>query len=199
MTEKPNTFIFFGKSGSGKGTQAELLIEKLKKNGDEVVYIETGKRFREFITQENNHSSQLTKKALNKGELIPVFLPVWLWTSAFVEEFTGKENLVLDGLARRMTEAPVLDSALRFYDRLPCHIIHIDVAREWAFDRLKSRGRADDTDDYINSRLDWFERDVAPVIEYFEERKGFVLHTINGQQSIEDVHKDVLKELGLEN
>jgi adenylate kinase len=197
MSAKPNTFIFFGKSGSGKGTQAELLIEALKEKGNEVVYIETGKRFREFITKEGNHSAQLTKKALNKGELMPVFLPVWLWTSAFVEEFTGGESLVLDGLARRMTEAPVLDSALRFYDRLPCHVIHIDVSRDWAFDRLKSRGRADDSDEYINSRLDWFEREVAPVIEYFEERKGFNIHTINGEQPIEDVHKDVLKGLGL--
>jgi adenylate kinase len=197
MSENKNTFIFFGKSGSGKGTQADLLIEKLREKGKEVVYIETGKRFREFIEKEGNHSAELTKKALNKGELIPVFLPVWLWTSAFVEEYTGGEDLVLDGLARRMTEAPVLDSALRFYDRLPCHVIHIDVSREWAFDRLKSRGRADDTDDYINSRLDWFEKDVAPVIEYFEERKGFNIHTINGEQSVGGVHGDVIKALGL--
>ncbi|NCS99543.1 AAA family ATPase [Candidatus Parcubacteria bacterium] len=197
MSEKSNTFIFFGKSGSGKGTQAELLIEKLKEKGNEVIYIETGKRFREFIEKEGNHSSKLTKEALNHGELMPVFLPIWLWTSAFVEEFTGTESLVLDGLARRMTEAPVLDSALRFYDRLPCHIVHIDVSREWAFDRLKSRGRADDTDEYINSRLDWFEKDVEPVIEYFEERKGFSLHTINGEQSIEDVHVELIKKLNL--
>jgi adenylate kinase len=197
MNTTPQTYIFFGKSGSGKGTQAELLIEKLKEKGNEVVYVETGKRFRKFIEQTNNHSAELTKKALDKGELIPVFLPVWLWTSAFVEEFTGKEDLVLDGLARRMTEAPVLDSALRFYDRLPCHVIHIDVSREWAFDRLSSRGRTDDTDEYINSRLDWFEKDVAPVIEYFEERKGFIVHTINGEKSIEEVHQEVLKELGL--
>jgi adenylate kinase len=197
MNTTPQTYIFFGKSGSGKGTQAELLIEKLKEKGNEVVYVETGKRFRKFIEQEHNHSAELTKKALDKGELIPVFLPVWLWTSAFVEEFTGQEDLVLDGLARRMTEAPVLDSALRFYGRLPCHVIHIDVSREWAFDRLSSRGRTDDTDEYINSRLDWFEKDVAPVIEYFEERKGFTIHTINGEQSIEEVHQEVLRELGL--
>lgn len=197
MEKSSNTYIFFGKSGSGKGTQAELLIEKLKNTGKEVVYIETGKRFREFIEKKDNHSAKLTKETLATGELVPVFLPVWLWTSAFVEEFTGKEDLVLDGLARRMTEAPVLDSALRFYDRLPCHIIHIDVSREWAFNRLSSRGRADDTEEYIHSRLDWFEKEVEPVIEYFQERKGFEVHTINGEKSIEEVHQTVLSELKL--
>ncbi|MFT5360066.1 MAG: adenylate kinase [Candidatus Paceibacteria bacterium] len=197
MENQSNTYIFFGKSGSGKGTQADLLIEVLKEKGKKVLYVETGKRFREFIQREENHSAKLTKNLINKGGLMPVFLPVWLWASSFVEDFSGDEDLVLDGLARRMTEAPVLDSALRFYDRLPCNVIHIDVSRKWAFDRLSSRGRSDDTEEYINSRLDWFEKDVSPVIEYFEERKGFDIHIINGEQPIEDVHKELIQKLNL--
>lgn len=49
----PQTFIFFGPSGSGKGTQARLLIEYLEKKDPErkTVYIETGRRFRDFITE----------------------------------------------------------------------------------------------------------------------------------------------------
>jgi len=60
----PQAFIFFGRSGSGKGTQAKLLVEALKeKTGREVLYVETGQRFREFKTGETL-SSELTKEVI---------------------------------------------------------------------------------------------------------------------------------------
>lgn len=189
-----NTYIFFGRSGSGKGTQAQLLIDTLKKQDKEVIYIETGQKFREFMMGET-YTAQQTKKVMETGGLLPVFLPVWLWTNELVQQYTGYEDLVLDGICRKLAEAPVLDSALQFYGIKNANIIYINVSNEWAFDRMKGRGRADDTDEYIKSRLAWFDTDVVPVLEYFKEQKNYNFVEVNGEQTIEQVFSDLQQKL----
>ena len=63
----PQTFVFIGRSGCGKGTQAKLLIEELKKNdpAHEVMYIETGARIREFIADNAGFTRDIVKEILS--------------------------------------------------------------------------------------------------------------------------------------
>lgn len=187
------TFIFFGRSGSGKGTQAEMLRKYLEeKKGIEPIYIETGQKFRNFIDQ-SNYSAQMTKEVLTHGGLMPVFLPIWLWTMDLVNKFDGKRDLILDGLCRRPDEAPVLDSAMKFYKLDKPMVIYIKTSDEWCFARLKARGRGDDSDEYIKSRLSWFEWNVVPAISYFYDNKDYNFFEIDGERSIEEVHADLIK------
>ena len=166
------TYIFFGKSGSGKGTQAELLRERLESQGAKVVYIETGERFRSFMGGDS-YTALKTRDVIEAGGLMPVFMPIWLWTNELVHRYSGYETLILDGLCRRLDEAPVLDSALKFYGIEKAHILYINVSNEWATARLQGRGRTDDSGDYIASRLAWFDRDVFPVLDYFRDRNRY--------------------------
>lgn len=161
------------------------------------LYIETGQKFRDFIEKSNSYSSTLTRDVIENGGLMPEFLPIWIWTDFLVNNFTGEEHLVLDGLSRRIDEAPILENALRFYRRERIFVIYLNVSRETAFAMMKSRGREDDTDDYINNRLDWFENTVMPVVEHFRSREGFQFLDVNGVQSIEKVHEDILRATGL--
>lgn len=190
------TFIFFGRSGSGKGTQAELLRKYLEERGGRVVYIETGERFRSFM-QGETHTAALTRQIIGSGALMPVFMPIWLWTNELVAQYTGYEHLVLDGLCRRVEEAPVLDSALKFYGIQNPHIVYINVSNAWATQRMQGRGRTDDTEHYIASRLAWFDRDVLPVLDYFRAKPEYQFHEINGEQSIEAVFQDIQTALQL--
>jgi adenylate kinase family enzyme len=114
----PYTFIFFGPSGSGKGTQADLLIKHLheKDPHTQTVYIETGAKLREFA-KEVGLTAELTRRVMSEGGLLPSFIPIWIWTNIFVRNLRGDEHLVLDGLSRRPVEGPILDGALRFYKR----------------------------------------------------------------------------------
>ncbi len=192
----PQTYIFFGKSGSGKGTQAELLMEYLKTHGGDrkVLYVETGKRFREFMDK-GSHSAKLTKDIMKTGGLLPVFLPVWIWTDYLINNFTGEEHLVLDGLCRRPAEAPVLDSAIKFYKREKPMVVYINTSNEWAYDRLKGRGRGDDTDEYIKSRLSWFDWNVLPALSFFHNNPDYTFLEINGEQNVEEVHTEIISKL----
>lgn len=192
----PKTFIFFGSSGAGKGTQAHLLIDYLKKLDSEkqTLYIETGQRFREFIT-EASYTSNLTKEIIDKGGLLPEFLPIWIWSEYFVRHVSGNEHLILDGLSRRAHEAPILDSAMRFYKREKPSVVFLDVSRAWAREHLLQRGRGDDNGAEVDKRLDWFAENVVPAMEYFKNNDGYDFLTINGEQTIEEVHAEIVEKV----
>ncbi len=192
-----HTFLFFGPSGSGKGTQAKLLIDYLEnQKNKKTIYIETGQKIREFI-KTDTHTSHLTKAIIDKGGLLPAFLPIWLWTTNLNEQFTGAEVLILDGLCRRPYEAPVLDSALKFYNLGKPFVISLNVSRGWSLERLKSRGRKDDSEEYINSRLDWYEKEVAPSVDFFRDNPDYFFFEVNGEQPIEEVHKEIIQSSGI--
>ncbi len=193
----PQTIILFGPSGSGKGTQANLLIEYFKgKDGKDVFYIETGQRFRDFA-QEASFTAKKTKQIMQAGGLLPEFLPIWIWTEYLVRHVSGEEHMILHGLSRRSHEAPILDSAMKFYGRENPQVISIEVSREWAKERLLSRGRSDDNGKDIESRINWYYDNVMPAIEYFKKNSYYTVHTINGEKSIEEVHSDIISALGI--
>jgi adenylate kinase family enzyme len=132
---------------------------------------------------------------MDHGKLIPEFLPIWIWTDFLIKHFSGNEHLILDGLCRRVDEAPVLTSALKFYGfKRPC-VIFLNISKEEAHKRMKIRKRGDDTDEYIESRLAWFEKEVVPAMTYLKHNGYYEFIEINGDQSIEDVHKDILKRI----
>ena len=191
----PRAIVFFGRSGCGKGTQARLLEELLKSTGRKVIYVETGSTFRELAKQENLVGKNISN-ILKNGFLIPVFLPIWIWTKIIVENFSGNEDMILDGVCRRREEAVALASAFDFYKIEKPNIILMNVSKDWSYTRMMERKRADDTPEKIQNRLDWYEKDVVPSIEYFRNIKGYNFIEINGEQSIENVHKDIVATLG---
>lgn len=194
---KPYSFIFFGLSGSGKGTQAKLLIDYLKnKDKRPVIYLETGAKFREFVT-EVSKTAQMTKQIMDEGGLLPEFLPIWIWTEYLVKHFSGEEHMVLDGLARRAHEVPILDSALRFYQRERPFVILINVSKKWAIERLLGRGRSDDNVSDIEKRVNWYYENVLPSVEYFKTNDFYNFIEINGEQEIEDVFKEIILKTGI--
>lgn len=193
----PQTFIFFGPSGSGKGTQAKLLIDKIKEKDSSkpVLYVETGQKLRDFAT-EASFAAREAKNIMESGGLLPEFLPIWIWTEYFIRHVAGDEHLVLDGLSRRAHEAPILDSAMKFYKRENPFVISIDLPREVAADRLRNRKRSDDTNLDIEKRLDWYDENVLPAIEYFKRNPYYRFISIGGDQSVEVVHQEILNKIG---
>ncbi len=195
---KKKSIIFFGKSGSGKGTQAQLLIEKMKEcdPSRRVVYIETGKLLRAFA-EAPGYSNKKVADILDKGGLLEEFMPINLWSNKMITENTGEEHFVFDGVARRPDEAPILDSALDFYNIEERHTVLIEVSNEWAVDKLLKRGREDDNEEEIRNRLAWYDEYVKDSLRYYQNNSEYNFHKINGEQSVEEVHRDILTALGI--
>lgn len=194
----PQTFIFFGPSGSGKGTQAKLLQEVIKQKDPErnILYIETGQKFRELAEGDSLTASYI-KNILKEGGLMPVFLPIYIWTEYLLNNVTGDEHIFFDGVSRRLVEANVLDSALKFYERKNPIVVSIECSDDWAIKLMKGRGRADDTEEEMKKRLAWYKENTAPAIEYFKNDPDYKFISINGEQTIEEVHKELMEKVGL--
>src|SRR3989344_829422 len=127
---EPKTFIFIGRSGCGKGTQASLLIDDYARQGQPSYRIESGAMFRSFIV-EDGYTNRLARTILERGELQPEFLSIWVWSNIFIRDLQDPtEHLVLDGMPRRYHETPVLDSALDFYGRNERYVLYLNVSRE---------------------------------------------------------------------
>ena len=190
-----HTVIFIGRSGCGKGTQADLLKNRIAKMDDEkrqILYVETGQRFRQFI-RHDSYSSNLSKEIYEQDQRQPDFLACWMWGSTLVEELGPEMHLIFDGAPRSHIEASLLTTALKFYKREAPTIVYLKVSRTWAEGRLLSRGRADDRSlAKITKRLDWFEEDTWPAVEYFKTNSMYRYVEVNGEQSIEKVHSDII-------
>lgn len=190
------TFIFIGRSGCGKGTQSELLIEELKKRDPEreVLCVETGERFRELLARDT-HTSKIARQIMVAGKLQPAFLAIHNWSHFFIESITGKEYLVIDGTPRKLNEARILVEALKFYERQGVAVLNIDVSREWSMARMVSRGRGDDDKLNAESRLNWFDSEVQPALEFLRDEPSIKVLDINGEQIIEDVKKEIFNKI----
>jgi adenylate kinase len=198
---KPTTVIFFGKSGSGKGTQATLLLKTFERLDavNRSIYAETGQKFRSFIQTNSDFVSQKITEVLHAGGFLPPFLPIWTWTQFLIDELkTGKEHMVFDGVCRQPEEAPMLDAALQFLGRGTPIVILLDVHHDVVTERLLKRGRFDDKQEKIVERLKAFEKSAMPAINHFKKSPNVKFVTINGDQAIEQVHEDVLKAIGID-
>ncbi len=191
-------FIFLGRSGGGKGTQAQLLKSVLESKGHEkVIHITTGGGFRQFIT-EDNYVARLAKEINETGGLQPEFLAVWNWSNIFITTLEGNETVILDGAPRKPFELDVLHSAISFLGYKHPTVIYLDVSESVSREHIKGRGRSDDKDEEdVANRMNWFETDVLPTFElYLKDPRYTVIH-VNGNQAIDDVHQELIEKLAL--
>ncbi|MBX4195925.1 nucleoside monophosphate kinase [Candidatus Parcubacteria bacterium] len=190
-----HTVVFIGRSGCGKGTQAGLLKNRIVAHDIEkrkILYVESGDRFRKFI-RGNSYSSRLSREIYEKDARQPDFLAGLMWGEMLIEELEEDMHLVFDGVARAEPEAKMLTTALGFYRREMPTVIYINVSRKWSEERLLSRGRQDDVNiNKIDKRLDWFDKDVLSAIEYFKSDPFYRVIEVDGEQTIEEVHRDII-------
>lgn len=192
-------YLFIGQSGSGKGTQVALLKERILKDHPETKFfsIETGDKFRELI-EGTSYTSQLTRNMMATGTLPPAFLGVHMWSHELIDDYDGTATVFIDGTPRVSDEVPLLLSAAEFYG-WTIDVVCLHTTDQWAHARLKARGRKDDSTEHaISGRINWFHASVEPAIELLRESPLVHFHNINGEQTIEEVHKDICSSLNIE-
>lgn len=213
------TVVILGSQGSGKGTQATLLVERFA-----FAHIDVGAILRKKSEEESDEGKDIGAY-LKRGELIPFALVMRLVRDE-VEKLPRTQHAVFDGTPRRMEEIRYWEEALPKIGRAFTDILFLELSEEKAIERLAQRRvctackavlifgvdvteehatcpkcggevilRHDDTPEAVRERLKNFYEQTALVIAHYEQQG--LLRRINGDQPIEEVHKDIVSVLGL--
>lgn len=178
----PKAVIFIGPQGSGKGTQAKILSEKI--NG---ILIGTGNIFREIATEDSEfgrYIKDVTEQGLLVGDS-----DVQKAIEQKVTLLGSDHTLIFDGIPRNLSQAQFLAHLLEPAQKEDIITVHLSILREETLKRLMLRKRTDDTSEAIAKRLDLYETETLPVLDFLKDRSDF--HEINGEQSIEAVASDI--------
>jgi adenylate kinase len=177
--------VLLGPPGAGKGTQAAKLAEKLQ-----IPHLSTGELFRDNISTGTKLGLE-AKRYLDAGDLVPSEL-----TNELVDDRLTKpdasDGFILDGYPRSVAQAEALHDML---ERRGTHldaVVEFRVAEDELFERLRARGRADDTDDVIRNRMNVYRDETAPLIEYYRKE----LKTVDAVGTVDEVFARTLQALG---
>ena len=153
--------IMLGGPGSGKSTYTEYLIKHFN-----ITHIYPGGMLRKEVEKGSEIGKQV-KSIIDRGEFVPNQIVLDLITKK-VEQ--SPQGYVLDGWPRYMQQVEDMEKAEIGYD----YAVFLDVSREEVLRRLLARGRADDTEEIINNRIELYKKETGPVIEYMRKRPGFL-------------------------
>ncbi|MBK6292125.1 MAG: adenylate kinase [Ignavibacteria bacterium] len=175
--------ILFGAPGVGKGTQAVILAEKLG-----VAHLSTGDAFRAAIKNQTP-VGVLAKEYVDAGKLVPDEI-----VARIVEEAMEGESFalgcILDGFPRTRPQADALDRMLAAKGLNISSVVNINVDDATIIGRLLQRGRADDSESIIRHRLDIYNDETAPLLEFYSD-KG-LLTSVDGIGEVETVNERIL-------
>ena len=177
--------VLLGPPGAGKGTQAEKLAEKLG-----IPQISTGELFRRNI--ENGTRLGLeAKRYLDAGDLVPSELTNQLVDDR-IDEPDAAGGFILDGYPRSVEQAKALHEMLERRGTDIDAVVEFRVSQDELLQRLKARGRADDTEDVILNRMKVYRDETAPLLEYYSNQ----LKTVDAVGSMDEVFARALQSLG---
>lgn len=177
--------VLLGPPGAGKGTQAAILTEKLG-----VPHISTGDLFRANIG-EGTPLGKEAKEYIDAGKLVPTDV-----TARMVEDrlsqYDAAEGFLLDGFPRTVEQADLLAEMLERHGVKLDGVINYQVDEDTVVERMLARGRADDNEETIRTRLQVYRNETAPLIDHY----GDAVISIKAEGSVEEINEVTLKALG---
>lgn len=182
--------ILFGIQGSWKGTQADLLM----KNLEGYQYFEPGQIFRALKSNDNVLWEHIRER-MDQGKMVDDAITFGIF-DIYQHLLKSGEHMLIDGFLRTLDQMYYFLNQEYKYKRNFIGI-HYNLDKEEAINRLSIRAklewRKDDTEKSIRTRLDIYEKQTKPVIQYLDSL-GKIIH-INAHQSIEDIYKETMTAL----
>ncbi|HEY7692627.1 MAG TPA: adenylate kinase [Gaiellaceae bacterium] len=180
--------LVLGPQGSGKGTQAKLIVTTYG-----IPQIATGDMIRE-IKELGTDLGRRVKAIYDRGDLVDDATIVDLIESR-LDRGDTIPGFVLDGFPRNTAQAEALDALLARLDRNLDIVFELQVAdREVLLERIAKRareeGRSDDTPEAIRKRLEIYDRETAPLVEYYRSTRGNVVG-IHADQPVDAVFAEI--------
>ena len=209
--------ILLGPQGSGKGTQAELLVQKYGLN-----YVEMGKILRS-IAESDNQYAKIVKEMIDKGELVPdEYVRLIAWDH--INKQDKEKGWLFDGYPRSLEQYEYLEDMLRKFGKKIDWVVYLFISPEESIRRLSARRtcekcgeifnlvtnppknpeicdkcggkltqREDDQPGAIKRRLELFNERTKPILE--KARQENILMEVNGERPIEQIHEEIVSRL----
>jgi adenylate kinase len=209
--------VLIGAQGSGKGTQADMLAQKMG-----IFHLASGDLFREEIGKKTDLGLK-AKAFMDRGELVPDEVTISMVLNR-IGSLPDAQGVLLDGFPRTIHQAQALDAGLQKIDRKIDLGIYLKVPREELLDRLSGRyicranqhvynitskppkvsgvcdidgselyQRSDDTGEAIQTRLDIFFSETIQLLDFYDKQNK--LAEINGNQDIDEVQEELLQTI----
>lgn len=178
--------ILLGAPGSGKGTQADILAERLQ-----VPSISTGEMLRQAVAAATSLGARV-EAIMARGDLVDDQTMAEVVRDR-LRQADAVNGFILDGYPRTQGQADALESILA---ELKCELdaaVHIVVPEDELMVRALARQRADDQQEVILQRLEVYRRQTEPLIDHY--RSAGLLRIVDGHQTIEDVAASILRAL----
>jgi adenylate kinase len=184
--------VLMGAPGSGKGTQAALIVKELG-----LPHISTGDLLRAAVAAGTELGKQ-AKTVMDRGELVSDDIVLGLLEERLAED-DAAGGFILDGFPRNIAQAEALDALLERLGQPVDEALQIDIDEDQVVTRIAKRaaleGRSDDTEETVRNRLDVYAEQTAPVVDYYAQRG--VLSRVLGDGSIEEVFERIRAVLQL--
>ena len=176
--------LFLGPPGAGKGTQAALLSENTS-----YLHLSTG----ELLRKEIDLGTQLGKKVkdiMNKGELVSDQLVLEIVKKNLSNDNSG---WILDGYPRNLSQVKSLNDVLANLNQPLEIVFYLDIPDDVLVERLLLRGREDDNEKTIKTRLDIYKETTEPLIDYY--KKLSLLVNINANSDLKTISADINQKM----
>ena len=172
--------LFLGAPGAGKGTQAELISQD-----NSYLHLSTGELLRKEIEM-NSILGKQVQNTINQGELVSDELVLKIVRQNLDKEAKG---WILDGYPRNLSQANSLNDVLIEINQPLEIVFYLDIPEEVLIKRLLLRGRKDDTEETIRTRVDIYKKTTEPLIQYFEDLS--LLEYIDANRDLKTISSDI--------
>ncbi len=178
--------ILMGIQGCGKGTQAEKLVEEFG-----TTLIGAGDIFRWLIKSSTTYGRKM-KEYIAAGQLVPDSLVLEVIEQR-LNLHDWEKSMILDGFPRSDAQRAWLFEEKKYEIDT---VLHLDIKNEdVVVERMLSRGRSDDNEEAIRTRLAEYRRETEPTLEWYE--KQGILKSVDAVGTVDEVYASIKNTLGL--
>ena len=176
--------LFLGPPGAGKGTQAGLMSK-----ASQYLHLSTGELLRKEVDMKTNLGIQV-KEIINSGKLVKDELVLEIVRKNLLKKNKG---WILDGYPRNISQANSLNKVLEDINQVLEMVFYLDVNEEILVKRLLNRGRADDNENTIRTRLSIYKETTEPLIDFYRDKN--ILKYIDGDRELKIISDEIKQKM----